>query len=312
MVDTTSSRPVLVAIADDGSESAVRFGVTEAVRRGTSLHLAHVIDLVPWREPAVLGVAERRARQGEQVLWDAVVYARSLAEDRVTVTSELFHGEVVPGLLELGREASLLVLRRRRPRAGHHEVQAVCLKVAARSRVPVVCVPDDWRGGDGATSVTVGVDHGATCEPSLREALSAASARGVGLRVVCGWWTARDEDHAAASCGADPRAVRSDLLRIVDTITAGDERLSAVPVTVDVVHARPADLLVDASHGADLLVVGRHDPLVPRGSRIGPVARAVVSRSSCPVLLPVPSAAAHPRPSGSHREDQGQRSGARA
>lgn len=293
MVDTTESRPVLVAVAGDGSESAVRYGVAEAARRRTTVHLVHVIDLVPWREPAVLGVAERRARTGEETLWDAVTYARSQAPEGVVVTSELFHGEVIPGLLEVGQEAALLVLRRRPALVSGGQPPAICLKVAARSRVPVVCVPHDWHGVHGAATVTVGVDHAATSEPAVREAMAAASRRGAGLRLVCGWWMARDNDHAGATNGVDPRSVRGDLERVVAGIAAEDERLAAVPVTIDVQHARPADLLVDASHGTDLLVVGRHDPLVPRGSRIGPVARAVVARASCPVLLPVPDGSAH-------------------
>lgn len=313
MVDTTESRPVLVAVAGDGSESAVRYGVAEAARRRTTVHLVHVIDLVPWREPAVLGVAERRARMGEETLWDAVTYARSLAGEGVLVTSELFHGEVIPGLLEAGQEAALLVLRSRPPLTSGGQPPAVCLKVAARSRVPVVCVPHDWHGVEGATTVTVGVDHAETSEPALREALAAASRRGAGLRIVCGWWMARDNDHTGATTnGIDPRSVRGDLERVVATIVAGDERLAAVPVTVDVQHARPADLLVDASHGTDLLVVGRHDPLVPRGSRIGPVARAVVARASCPVLLPVPGGTSHLWHGAAQREVQQQRTGAHA
>ncbi|GEP40262.1 hypothetical protein NPS01_39250 [Nocardioides psychrotolerans] len=293
MVDTSESRPVLVAVAGDGSESAVRYGVAEAARRRTTVHLVHVIDLVPWREPAVLGVAERRARKGEETLWDAVAYARSLAGERVVVTSELFHGEVISGLLEVGQEAALLVLRRRQPLVSAGQAQAVCLKVAARSRVPVVCVPHDWHGVEGATTVTVGVDHAATSGATLREALAASKRRGAGLRIMCGWWMARDNDHAGATHGIDPRSVRSDLERVVATIVADDDSLATVPVTIEVLHARPADLLVDASHGTDLLVVGRHDPLVPSGSRIGPVARAVVARASCPVLLPVPGEAPH-------------------
>ena len=40
------------------------------------------------------------------------------------------------------------------------------------------------------------------------------------------------------------------------------------------------------------MVVGRHDTVMPVGSHMGPVARAVLSASACPVLLadPVPTA----------------------
>jgi nucleotide-binding universal stress UspA family protein len=56
-------------------------------------------------------------------------------------------------------------------------------------------------------------------------------------------------------------------------------------------------VLVECSADAELLVIGRHDPLVPIGSHIGPVARAVLREATCPVLLATPRphrAAYHP------------------
>ena len=50
-------------------------------------------------------------------------------------------------------------------------------------------------------------------------------------------------------------------------------------------HQRPADALVDESRRASLLVIGRRDPRLPHGSHIGPVARAVLRRSECPVMV---------------------------
>ena len=58
-----------------------------------------------------------------------------------------------------------------------------------------------------------------------------------------------------------------------------------------------AEVLVESSADAQLLVIGRHDPLVPIGSHIGPVARAVLREATCPVLLATPRphrAAYHP------------------
>ena len=58
-----------------------------------------------------------------------------------------------------------------------------------------------------------------------------------------------------------------------------------VPVEVDVRHACAAEALVKSSEGAALLVIGRFDQRVPRGSHLGPVTRAVLREASCPVLL---------------------------
>ena len=64
----------------------------------------------------------------------------------------------------------------------------------------------------------------------------------------------------------------------------------AIEAEVVVHPGRAIEAILDASQGAQLLVIGRHDPLVPVGSHIGPVARAVLREATCPVLLASPHA----------------------
>jgi nucleotide-binding universal stress UspA family protein len=91
--------------------------------------------------------------------------------------------------------------------------------------------------------------------------------------------------------GWTPRAV-GEIQRVLDAL---DGPLDGVPVQIDARRAHAADALIEASAHSDLLVIGRHDPLVPIGSHLGPVARAVLRESGCPVLL------ADPRPRGHGR-----------
>jgi nucleotide-binding universal stress UspA family protein len=42
---------------------------------------------------------------------------------------------------------------------------------------------------------------------------------------------------------------------------------------------------VEASERSDVLVLGRRHHLLPIGSHLGPVARAVLDRAQCPVLM---------------------------
>ena len=56
----------------------------------------------------------------------------------------------------------------------------------------------------------------------------------------------------------------------------------------------PLAALVEAMETSELLVLGRHHPFKPHGSRLGPVARTVVREASCPVLLLTPSASVSP------------------
>ena len=67
------------------------------------------------------------------------------------------------------------------------------------------------------------------------------------------------------------------------------EQQIVLEVDVQVRPGRPADVLLETSAGAQLLVVGRHDPLLPIGSHIGPVTRAVLREATCPVLLADPT-----------------------
>ena len=63
------------------------------------------------------------------------------------------------------------------------------------------------------------------------------------------------------------------------------DEIADVPVRIDARHARAAEALVEASRSSQLVVVGRHDPLMPVGSHVGPVARSLLHASACPVLL---------------------------
>jgi nucleotide-binding universal stress UspA family protein len=62
-------------------------------------------------------------------------------------------------------------------------------------------------------------------------------------------------------------------------------RYSMVETKVDVQHAPPVDAVLAAAATSDLLVVGRRHHLLPLGSHLGPVSRAVIGRSPVPVLM---------------------------
>jgi hypothetical protein len=48
-------------------------------------------------------------------------------------------------------------------------------------------------------------------------------------------------------------------------------------------------VLIDASAGSCLLVLGRRDPMMPFGSHLGPVVRHVLRGSECPVMVVEPT-----------------------
>jgi nucleotide-binding universal stress UspA family protein len=125
----------------------------------------------------------------------------------------------------------------------------------------------------------------------LLEAFAAARTRRARLSVVSTWWRPP---------GANRRALThvDDTAR-EETVRAGIDRALAdllvayadVPVEVRVQNVRPGEALVEASRAAALVVLGRHDHLLSSGSYLGPVARAVLRESACPVLLATPHSA---------------------
>ena len=260
---SNSLRPVVVAVSADGYDAGIRYGAAEAIRGGGPLHVVHV-----------LGIDTGSATQAARICFLAVERARDLVGQQVPVTSEIFHGELIEGLVELSRRARLVVLQRHAIGAQHALPRATSTKVAAHAGVPVVCVPRDWNG-HGHGTVTVGVDDTASCVPLLREALSAARSRAARLRIV-------HVDLPSDECDS-VRDIRTALVEA----SAG---LEDVSVTIEITVApTPVAALVDAMATSELLVIGRHHPLVARGSRLGPVARRVVRDASCPVLLVTPS-----------------------
>jgi nucleotide-binding universal stress UspA family protein len=149
--------------------------------------------------------------------------------------------------------------------------------------VPTGVVPDP------GAPVTVGVDLPDRSDIVLRAALRETASRQTGLKVLHVWSypspyegvvITREDDARWAAQTTDE--IHEALARV--GVPAG------VAVEVEARHAPPADALVEASRHSQLLVIGRHDPVVPIGSHLGPVARAVLREAGCPVLL------AEPRP----------------
>jgi nucleotide-binding universal stress UspA family protein len=284
-----SPAPVVVAVGHEPIDAALALAAAEAARAGCGLHLVHVVHLlVRGRDGGEPGGREAE-REGRRLLDAAADRARELAPAGVPVTSEMQVGAVVPTLVNLVKDARLIVV-------GHRELsglrrvvtRSVSSGVAAHARVPTVAVPAGWAppGSDERPpTVAVGLDVPDRGREVLRAAFDAARALGATLRIVHTWHLPSPyEDLVVARSVDEEWAARatSEIRAVLDTL--GDET-AGVPVEIEARAARPADALVEAGRHSDLLVVGRHDPVVPVGSHLGPVARAVLGEAACPVLL---------------------------
>ena len=213
----------------------------------------------------------------------------------VTVSSRTAHGAAVHRLVEASEDARLVVLERRDlSRVRRAVTRSTTSGVAARAHVPVVVVPPRWtpEAADGGP-VTVAVDDAASASPVLRAALDQARTAGTVLRVVHAWWFPTAYEDLSVDPVAAAEWTERARHEIEEALAGPRAEYPDVPVEIDVSHGRPADLLLEHARHSALLVVGRHDPMVPLGSHLGPVARTVLREAACPVLVVAPAESRH-------------------
>lgn len=283
---------VVVGVGAEDMHEALAVAAGEAVRAGCGLHLVRAVHVMG-AVPEALSVLPDVEDWGRELLEAAVAQAEELVAGAVPVTHALVHGAPVPVLLEAGADARMVVLAHRHlSRAARLVDRSVANAVGAHLAVPVVAVPCGWER-IGPPTVVVGVDVPDRAEEVLRTAIAEAHARGATLRVAHAFSVPGAYEDLLVASGEVRRWAersRAEVCAALDLL--GDESV-ATEAEVVVRSGRAAEVLVEESARADLLVIGRHDPLVPIGSHLGPVARAVLREASCPVLLTTPHHARH-------------------
>lgn len=137
----------------------------------------------------------------------------------------------------------------------------------------------------GGKAIVVGVDRSARSLDALRWAAGQARLRGTGLHLVTAW-----EVSATWSLGWPPvprgldaaeRAV-TDLAGMVEEELAGFDDLD---IRTSDVEGHPGAVLVAASTGADMLVVGSRGHGNVAGKLLGSVSQRCLSGATCPVAV---------------------------
>jgi nucleotide-binding universal stress UspA family protein len=279
--------PILVAVGASDCEAALQFAVAEAVRSGSSLHLVHVVRVLQTGPEIGLATFEVLRAAGAEILATAARRAEELLADRGSVTTELAYGEpIVSGITARSKRALLVVLQRRKLSAfGRFITSSTAGGVAARAHTPVVSVPTGWTVPESPHGIiTVGIDDVPSSHVT-RGALELAQTRGALLRIVHAWWLPLYYDNLITERAATPDWLSKTRDQLEEWLETLNPEFPTVQVEVDVRHCRPIEALIRASEHSDLLVVGRHDPFLPLGSHLGPVARTVLQQAACPVLV---------------------------
>jgi len=139
--------------------------------------------------------------------------------------------------------------------------------------------------------IVVGVDGSGHSRKALETAANEAVAHGAPLTVLVIHQAVRDVYGSASHYGDDAaltEKAKAAAKEEADQVLAGlDSRPTSVTVTA--VHGLPADELVKASEGADMLVLGRRGQGGFARLTMGSVTSQVAHHAHCPVLI-VPSA----------------------
>jgi nucleotide-binding universal stress UspA family protein len=304
-----SSRAIVLGVAGSGSGSglgsgsgsgsgysysygygsgdlAVEWAAREARLRRRPLHIAHILEWDGDEARAAIGSTYvERVWSASAAITDAAVRHARDAEPEVDVTADTFVGQPADRLLELAREAELMVVGYR-GRGGFAGLRlgSVGQRVATRAPGPVVVVRGRPRP-DGV--VVAGIDDSPAADQVLDAAFAAAAARTAGLVVVRSYapavqvWVAsvRSADIATTEPDATARAV------VEEQLAPWRDKFPEVPVEIRLTRDAIVPVLVGATAEAQLVVVGSRGRGPIRGALPGSTGLHLLRHAECPVLV---------------------------
>ncbi|NAS25975.1 universal stress protein [Herbidospora sp. NEAU-GS84] len=274
----------MIVVGVDGMRPGVlaaEWAAREAVLRGLPLNVVNVVPawcLLGDLTGAIAGVGAWMRNGGEAALAEAAAAARRAAE-KAAVETSLLGGDPRHELIELSKEADLLVVGD----SGMGSLRglligSVALGVAGHAYCDVVVVR-----GSATTSqaeVVVGVDGSDAQAGVLDFAFREAAARDAALRAVLAWnW--RDV-LGAGTLGDEPEDGRRAL---AEAMAGRRELFPDVRVSMEVVEGHPVDVLRQAAAQAELLVVGSRGHGALAGMVLGSVSQALLHVAPCPLAV---------------------------
>ncbi|MER6414467.1 universal stress protein [Streptomyces humidus] len=287
--------PIVVGV--DGSEPSLRaadWAADEAALRGAPLRLVYASL---WERYEGESLAKDVGKPSEQVRAEDIVGAAAERAARrqpgVEISTDVLPEEPGYALVREGRDACALVLGTR-GRSGFVEMLlgSVSLTVAAHADCPVIVVRpghDNQVRADAHGRVAVGIGEQGADSAALRFAVREARLRHASLDAVRAWRCPAHETTDHPLLADEPARLHEQ--HAADVL---DTALKETPADVDV-HRRTVEgparrVLLNASHEADLLVVGARRNPGHLGLQLGRVAHAVLHHSACAVaVVPEPT-----------------------
>jgi nucleotide-binding universal stress UspA family protein len=273
---------ILVAV-DGGAHGwdALEWAAAEAAAAGQTLHVVHVAEWptvidawtqLPGEHFAAVGVT------ADYVIAEAVRRAYAVAPDLRVTTQVVGDAKPGPAILRAARNASLIVLGRRRDGGALRSRfgSSVGSYLERHASAPVVIAGlADRAAGPSAGRIAVLVDGQTDAFDALALAFRAAQRRGIGVTVL----------HTSPTRGA---AAEFDAVAL---ISAFRDAFETVDVIEEDLPAPVGPALPATSEGAALLVVGARPSRHLHRAQITPVSRHIAEVSRTPVVF-VPTVAA--------------------
>ncbi|MFL4903798.1 universal stress protein [Streptomyces sp. MMS24-I2-30] len=283
-------RPIVVGVGPDSTlRMALAWAADEAARRRLPLRVVHAEGVptigyrgreVPpsWQEwnLALHGV-------GKQVLEEAAAFVAD-RHPQVELDALLTEGDPVWVLREQSREATAVVLGSRHLSRTQEVFGSVSVAVPlmARSRCPVVVVPEPEHITQVPAYYVVGVDGSENSAAAVDLAFEEAAMRGAQVRALFVW------QRGPLSFSGEHEKRQEGRRLLSEAVAGRHARYPEVDLHHELIIGHPVQALTDASAHALGLVVGTRGRGGFTGMLLGSVSQGVLHHARCPVLV-VPS-----------------------
>lgn len=278
-----------IVVGVDGSPSsdlALDWAVEEGSRRGLPLHIIHAFSYGYPLTKTGMGYAIGGLRERADIVrQDALTRARRASPELVISWSDPASGPA-PALVDASESADTVVVGARGMSTARGLLMgSISVQVAAHARCPVVVVHDT--PVPAGAPVVVGVDGSALSTNAIAYAYAQASARGVGLTAVHGWWLEFAEGTAtSATWNVDwQKFAQEEQALVSESLSGWQEKYPDVEVRRHSVRGLPVEALERQSKNACLVVVGTRGRGGFAGLLLGSVSQGVMHRAHCPVAI---------------------------
>ena len=291
MSASTNHSGILVGV--DGSPAsryAVNWAARDAAMRNVPLTIVHAVRAFgPTLPPTPIssGLTRWRQEQAQQIVDDAIEIARQSTPDGgpVQVKNDVLFSPVVPTLVDLSKEAQMLVVGSRgRGPLTRSLLGSVSSSLIHHAHCPVAVIHDEdpLMPHPAQAPVLVGIDGSPASELATAIAFDEASRRGVELIALHVWSDVEVSDFAPI----DWPAMQPEAEEILAERLAGwQERYPDVKVRRVVECDHPTYHLIRQSESAQLVIVGSHGRGGFAGMLLGSVSAAVAHSARMPVIV---------------------------